>query len=152
MISEIGTNVICSTFKHHPTLLVLDLSLYKSTADMGSIPNNMGDNSVKYLCDLIENNTSLLYLNVAMNNISDEGINQLASSLEKNNTLLFFHYKQYGLETKQTTTQRIDEYLMRNKTNYEQTNNITVDSSWLRNLKHSKRVANIDSIYRNSMK
>jgi len=152
MMTEKGCKIICDTFMNHPFIQVLDMSLYKSTADMGEIPNNMSDLAVSSLCELIEQNQSLLYLNVSMNNISEDGINKLADSLEKNNNILFFYYKQYGININQQIIQKINFILNRNIQKYQQMHQVVVDTEFARTLKHSYRVKNIDSIYRNSMK
>lgn len=152
MMSEEGAKIIAETFANHPTLQVLDLSLYKSTADMGAIVNNLTDTSVPYLCQLIESNTSLLYLNISMNNINNEGISAIAQSLMLNDTLLFMPYKQYGVGIDQPIVHTIETKLQQNRTIYEELTGIKTDGDFARNLKHSHRIKNIDSIYRNNMK
>lgn len=53
MMSEVGMKYVTDAFKNHQTLRVLDLSLYKSTADLGLIPNNISNAGVKYICGTI---------------------------------------------------------------------------------------------------
>lgn len=152
MISEVGMKAVCEAFKNHSTLKVLDLSLYKSTADMGMIPNNISNDGYKSICELIETNRSILYFNIAMNNIDSEHINKIAESLESNDKIIYFFYKQYGQEIKQEVITKINSILERNGNKFELETKIVPNNEYQRILKHSNKVKNIDSIYRNSMK
>jgi Ran GTPase-activating protein (RanGAP) involved in mRNA processing and transport len=148
-ISERGMQYITDAFKNHTKLKVLDVSLYKSTANMGSVPNNIGDNGVPAICELIENNKSIRYFNISMNNISNDGINRISDALEMNTSIWYFHYSQYGNEISQSVIQKINNILERNRSLEP---NITFSNEHIRILKHSNKIVNIDSIYRNSMK
>jgi Ran GTPase-activating protein (RanGAP) involved in mRNA processing and transport len=152
MMSEVGMKYVTEAFKNHPTLRVLDLSLYKSTADMGMIPNNISNDGTKYICELIESNKSIRYLNIGMNNIDSEHIEKIVDSLEKNFTILYFHYKQYGQEIKQQVVQKIEQIIKRNRDVYKKETGIDCSNEHHRLMKHSRKVLNIDSIYRNNMK
>jgi len=148
-VSEKGMQYITDAFKNHNTLKVLDVSLYKSTADMGAVSNNIGDGGVPAICELIENNKSIRYLNISMNNISNEGIMRISDSLEMNTSIWYFQYMQYGNEVQQVIIQKINDILERNRALEP---SITFGTEHMRMLKHSKKIVNIDSIYRNSMK
>lgn len=148
-ISEKGMQYITDAFKNHNTLKVLDVSLYKSTADMGAVSNNIGDGGVPAICELIENNKSIRYLNIAMNNISNDGIVRISDSLEMNTSIWYFNYSQYGNEVEHAIVQKINDILERNRALEP---SITFGAEHMRMLKHSKKIVNIDSIYRNSMK
>lgn len=152
MISEVGMKEVTECFKNHPNLKVLDLSLYKSTADMGMIPNNISNSGTQYICELIEYNKSIQYLNISMNNIDSEHIDKISESLEKNTNILYFYYKQYGQEIKQEVIQKINKILDRNRLIYKEHTGIEITEENVRIIKHSNKVKNIDSIYRNSMK
>jgi len=148
-ISDKGMQYITDAFKNHNMLQVLDVSLYKSTADMGTVSNNIGDDGVPAICELIENNKSIRYLNIAMNNISNDGITRISDALEMNTSIWYFHYSQYGNEVMQTIVQKINDILERNRALEP---SINFGTEHMRMLKHSKKIINIDSIYRNSMK
>jgi Ran GTPase-activating protein (RanGAP) involved in mRNA processing and transport len=151
MISEIGMKAITEAFKDHKFLKVLDLSLYKSTADMGMIPNNISNDGYKSICDLIETNQSMLYFNISMNNIDSEHMSKIADALESNDKIIYFYYKQYGQEIKQEVITKINTILLRNCKKFESETGITPNNEYQRMLKHSYKVKNIDSIYRNSI-
>ncbi len=146
-MSNVGMGYVSSNLKDSPSLKVLDLSLYKATADMGTLPNNISNDGVQKVCEFIES-TNVEYLNISMNNIDSEHMELIAHSLERNKSIKYFHYKQYGQEIKQNVVELIDKYIDRNRSysGGEYTNET------LRLLKHSEKVLNIDSIYRNSMK
>ena len=152
MMSEVGMKSVAQYLKDHTYLTVLDLSLYKSTADMGMIPNNISNDGTKYLCELIEGQNNIKYLNIGMNNIDSEHIAKITDSLEKNKNIIYFHYKQYGQEIKQDVIMQIDAILEKNRKSYTETTGIIPSDEHMRCLKHSNKVKNIDSIYRNSMK
>lgn len=149
MITEVGMKSVCEAFKNHKNIMVLDLSLYKSTADMGTVPNNISNEGVDYICKLIEENKSLRYLNISMNNISAESMEKITTSLESNTKIWYFYYTQYGIEIPQKTVTKINKIIDRNRSLNP---DIKFDDEHLRTLKHSKKINNIDSIYRNNMK
>jgi len=152
MMSEVGMKYVTDAFKNHQNLRILDLSLYKSTADMGMIPNNISNVGVKYICELIETNKSIRYLNISMNNIDSNHIGLIADSLEKNNTIVYFYYKQYDQEIKQELIQKIDKIIDSNRNKYIKETGIECTNENQRLMKHSRKIVNIDSIYRNNMK
>lgn len=150
-ITENGTKSLCSALVNSTSLKVFDLGLYKSTADLGELPNNIGDVGVNYIVDFIKNNKSVEVLNILHNNISSEGIDKLADALETNSTICWVYYAQYGIEIKQNT-----QLLIKNKMteNIHKKYNTTVDdycNNKLRFVKGSEKLKNIDSIYRNKM-
>ena len=152
MISEIGMKAVYDAFKNHPNLKVLDLSLYKSTADMGMIPNNISNEGYKYICDLLEEQNNIRYFNISMNNIDNTHMDQITNSLEKNNKIIYFFYKQYGQNIEQNVIQKIDKILERNRNLYKEQTGSEAYDEHMRLMKHSRKIKNIDSIYRNSMK
>lgn len=150
-ISEIGTKAICDVFVNSDTLKVFDLGLYKSTADLGELPNNIGDKGLEYIIEFIKNNKSVEVLNIIHNDISSEGIDRLADALLLNDTICWIYYAQYGIEIKQETHLTIKNKMAQN---INQHYNTTIDdycNNILRFVKGSKKLKNIDSVYRNRM-
>ncbi len=152
MISEIGMKAVSDAFKDHKNLKLLDLSLYKSTADMGMIPNNISNEGYEYICELLEGQNNIRYLNISMNNIDNTHIEKIITSLEKNNKVIYFFYKQYGQNIEQNVIQKIDKIIERNRDLYKEQTGFDATDEHMRFMKHSTKVKNIDSIYRNSMK
>lgn len=149
LISEDGMAYIAHYFQNHPTLENLGLGLYKATADMGTAVNNISDAGVPAICELITK-TNLRRLDISMNNISSDGMALVAASLEKNTTLWYLNYKQYGHEIAQTTVQKINELLARNRAMHHP--QVEFGKEHERRLIHGDDIWTIDSIYRNSMK
>jgi Ran GTPase-activating protein (RanGAP) involved in mRNA processing and transport len=152
MMSEVGMKAVSENLKDHAHIRVLDLSLYKSTADMGLVPNNISNEGYQYICDLIEGKNNIRYLNIGMNNINSEHIKKIVESLEKNTNIIYFFYKQYGQEIEQQVNINIQNILKRNRELYTQETGIIISDEHMRCMKHSKKIKNIDSVYRNSMK
>jgi Ran GTPase-activating protein (RanGAP) involved in mRNA processing and transport len=152
MMSEIGMKYVSDNLKNHHSLKVLDLSLYKSTADMGLVPNNISNDGYKYICDMIEGDNNIRYLNIGMNNIDSAHMDKIVTSLEKNKKIIYFFYKQYGQEITQETVTKINDILDMNRAIYKIGYNFDASDEHMRCMKHSNKVKNIDSIYRNNMK
>lgn len=144
-LSEKSINSIVESFSNHNNLIVLDLGLYKSTADMGMITNNIGDEGINILTKLIENNKSIKYLSIAMNGLTSKGIELLANSVDKSDTLMYIDFSQYGIEMPQKLYTKIKSKVKLNRLNSNYNKS-------LRNLKHGENIHWIDSIYRNNMK
>lgn len=150
-LSEVGAKVLCDVFVNSTTLKVFDLGLYKSTADLGELPNNISDKGVEYLVEFIKNNKSVKVLNLLHNNISSEGVDKLANALLLNDTICWIYYEQYGMEIKQETKLIIRNRMAQNIMRHY---GMTIDefcNNKLRYIKGSKKLKNIDSVYRNRM-
>lgn len=144
-LTEVSMQAIVNAFTYHPSLIVFDLGMYKSTSDMGLITNNIGDEGMRILSELIEKNTTLKYLSVTMNGLSKEGITLLAQAIDKNSSLIHIDFEQYGLNMPLDLYVQIKTKVEQNRENQ----NITTP---IRYLKHSHKITTIDSIYRNTMK
>lgn len=146
MITGIGMKAIYNAFKDHPTLRMLDVGMYKSTADMEMVTNRVSDEGAKYIADLIKENKVLEYISILHNDISNEGIKLISEALQKNNTLLFLDFKQYFVGIDQPIHKSIMDKLKQNR---ESRNIGGVEKEYQRYLKHTKEIVKIDSIYRN---
>lgn len=144
-LTEASMRSIVDAFTFHPNLLVFDLGLYKSTSDMGLIPNNIGDEGMKILSEMISKNTTLKYFSIAMNGLTREGITMLYNAITNNSTLAYIDFSQYGINMPLDLYSKIKEKVEQNKNNQ----NFTVP---IRYLKHGHKIVTIDSIYRNNMK
>lgn len=151
-ISHVASDFVLQSFANHQKLMLLDLGLYKSTADMGELPNNIGDDGVDEICAFLEKNNSVKVMSIEHNGISAGGIDRIAQSLEKNDTMLYLYAKQYGICLHQSISGKMKGQLEKN---IAQNLGVTFSefmNEKLRILKHGKRVNHIDSIYRNSAK
>lgn len=151
-MTDVGAKVLCESLVQHKKLRVLDLGLYKSTSDLGELPNNIGDVGMEYINNFIENNNSVEVLSILHNNISLDKIEDMANSLQKNNKLKYIYYVQYGLHIPQETDDKIRAKLSDNiNKEYGLTYGDFIAHK-LRLIRLSKRIKNIDSLYRNSSK
>jgi Ran GTPase-activating protein (RanGAP) involved in mRNA processing and transport len=147
-MSSVGAYKVYQTFKNHPTLKILGLGCYKSTADMGEISNKIGDEGAVYIAQLIQENKTLQYIDIIQNGITNAGICVLTQALHKNDTLLYLHCSQYGLKMEQKYITEINKKLEENR---EKSGLDTKQVMFERFIKHSLDIRNIDSIYRNNM-
>lgn len=141
-ISSNGAKIVFDNLKGHPNLFLLDLGLYKSTFDMGELPNNIGDEGVPHIIEYLNNNPTIKIFSIEQNNISKSGMDMIANSISDNTTLLKFSHKQYDSEGPFYSKQ-IKDIIDANcaANNYPD----------LRFITHTKKVRHIDSIYRNNM-
>lgn len=81
MLTSETARAIYFAFKDHPNLEVLDLGKYKSTTDMGEIPNILRDEGAFWIAKLIRENESLRYVNMSYNGLTDVGVRYLIDAL-----------------------------------------------------------------------
>lgn len=150
-ITAKGAKILFELLKNHKNLICLDLGLYKSTSDLQELPNNLGDESCEYISEFIKTNKSCKVLSILHNNISINGLKIINQALEQNDSLLYIYFEQYGLQIPIEIKTSIVEKLKKNIFN---SLNIDLNEFLLKHLrfiKHSKKIKNIDSIYRNKM-
>lgn len=150
-ISSFGAKVVFDTLKHHPNLIMLDLGFYKSTSDMGELPNNISDEGAEYAAQFIRENKTVKIFSILQNNISLDGLKKIYDAFQENNTMLYIYDAQYGLEVPQDVHRKFKDKMEENiKANLGMTYQEFI-SDKMRDMKHSKKIRNIDSIYRNKM-
>ena len=150
MLSGISMEAIYHSFKDHKNLIVLDLGMYKSTADMGEITNRIGLTGSMWIGKFIAENKSIEYLSILHNDIPEEGINNIAEALTVNDTIVSLDFKQYFTGIHKDIHQKIMDKL---KFNYQLKGISEAEiGTYVRELKHTPDIVNIDSIYRNNDK
>lgn len=150
-LSDVSTKVLCDTFVNSSTLKVFDLGLYKSTADLGELPNNIGDKGAEYVAEFIKNNKSVEFISVLHNDISAEGVKLLSLALEMNDNICFIMYEQYGVDIPQEVRVSIKDKLSQNILRKYNMSLGDFCNDKLRYIKGSSKLKNIDSVYRNRM-
>ena len=150
-LTDVSVGILCNTLVNSKTLKVLDLGLYKATADIGELPNNLMNIGAEYIANFIRNNKSVEVLSVLHNNIGIEGIKLLEQALLTNDNISWLYYEQYGLDIPQTIRMSFKNKFGQNiKKKY----NMSIEdfcNHKLKYIKGSKKLKNIDSIYRNRM-
>lgn len=128
------------------SLLYLDLGMYKSTPDMGELPNyfsGCGD----LLAQLIERPSNLVGLDISSSHLKEDDIKQIAVATTCNPKLLCLHVRQYGLRS--AWIKKVGDLIHWNMDRKGVTKE-NVDREF-RFSRHFASVRWIDSIYRNRM-
>lgn len=146
-IGNDGAKIVLECFKNHPNLKLLDLGYYKSTFDMGELPNNINNECIPIISDFIKNNKSVQIFSIMNNNINK--FEDITDALEENDSILQFYYSQHMYKAHKSIKDRIKSKLDENiiKLGYD-INNI---KKVVRKIKHGDKIEYIDSIYRNNM-
>lgn len=151
-LSDVGVKALCDVLVDSRTLKVFDVGIYKSTSDLGELPNNIGDKGARYVAEFMRKNKTVQIVSVLHNNISEDGIRIMAEALQESDSIVWFYYEQYGVNISQPIRQLINKKLEENiRKNYGMTIGEFCDTK-LKFVKGSKKLKNIDSIYRNKMK
>jgi hypothetical protein len=153
--NRIGANTakyVLDKLMNHPNLIFIGLGCYKSTGDLGELPNNLLDEGAAHVAEFIRNNKTVKVLEVDENGFTNTGIDLLNDAIKENDTLLQLRFAQFKLripiEVRNEVTAKLDENCM----NYMGiTNAVFIKDMHCRFLKHTPDVVNIDSIYRNKM-
>jgi Ran GTPase-activating protein (RanGAP) involved in mRNA processing and transport len=146
--SEKAMEYIYDAFKSHPNLTVLSLGPYKSTVDMQEITNCVSDLGSEYIAKLIEENKVLEYFDITHNGITEIGISKIVEAFQSNDSIIQLPISQYGLVLPQKLVIKLKSKLVENR----KIKNIINIEKYVRFLKHSETIVNIDSIYRNNSK
>lgn len=132
------------------SLQSLDIGYYKSTADMGELPNSFGENGARLIAKCIMANTPLRNLSISNTHIQD--IEIIADAMKHNTNLFALNCMQGGHVTPEDAYENINEYTHRNFAKYKSDHPEVKDDDvrdFLRKLKHGDNIWVIDSIYRN---
>lgn len=141
--SKLG-EMIYNTLSDHKNLIMLNLGVYKSTADMGELNNELSTEGAFYMSKFIIKNKSVKSLNLSYTNIPEIGMQKIAHALTQNNIILYLLYTQ-GSSISNEITKKINNKLKQN-------NQGKHPDDISRFVNHSKTVQLIDSIYRNNPK
>jgi hypothetical protein len=134
-------------------LTTLDCGHYKATYDIGELPNNFGNESTPYIKKFLEYNKSVQYFSILNNYIDLEYLYQIVASLERNNNICMFVYGQSHLQvsTDKILNEKIKKIMDNNSIRLYGCGAEEFRKNYARQLKHTKLVFNIDSVYRNNM-
>jgi len=146
-----GLKAVLEAVKDHPDLVFLDFGLYKSTSDMKELPNYLGDEGATILAEFIKTNRTVQIMSIQDANVSPEGLSRIIEAVEQNDTLRFIYAGQYGYCTPKPLLARLWAHLDKNCLKHEGMDVLTYRKDRLRLVKHTERVKDIDSIYRNNM-
>lgn len=147
-ITHIGANVLFEKLEKSVSLISLSLGFPKATFAVGEVPNLVNDQGADQIAKFIQNNKSVKFLNFSNNNMTNSGIKIISEAMQYNDTLLDMKYDHFRVKLDAEIVNTIQNKLrtnIKNSLNMEQKD---MYKKYLRFVKHTKKVANIDSIYR----
>lgn len=150
-LSDVSIKVLCETLVDHKNLIIFDLGLYKSTSDLGELPNNFGDKGAEYIAEFIKKNKSVEVVSVLHADITLDGIHKINEAVQQSDNLVYLYYEQYGLHIPQEIKDAIKTKLETNIQNKYQMSYVDFCNNKLRYIRGSYKLKNIDSVYRNRM-
>jgi len=133
------------------SLPFLGLGLYKSTSDMGELPNYFDRDGVDLLTDFLLTNHNVSMLDIKDTNLRPDGWPGLVEALEQNPNLVDLRFTQFGLTLPREIHERIERLLRRNVQDRFGMSLERFRRKKVRFLKQPAQVRHIDSIYRNAM-
>lgn len=156
-ITEKTAEHLCKSFVDHPKLMILDVGMYKSTLDLGEVPNSIKDEGLEWIAKLVEDSKSLKTINVAFNDLTQTGVDRLVSALKKNKKMIVCIYSEFYKKFDQDQLKDVQEMIAKNIESHCVEKGLPVPKTtlevkqFIQRIKHGKRIQNIDSIYRNRM-
>ena len=150
-ITANGAKALCDSMISHEKLVLFDLGMYKSTGDMGELPNNLMDEGAEHISEFIRNNKHVKVLDISQNGITEEGMNKIINAMQENTTLCYIYYDQYGSYLSPSVKKNIKACMEKNIQIQYGITYAEFHTSKLRFLKHTEDILKIDSIYRNKM-
>lgn len=146
-----GLKAVLSAAETLPALRHLGLGFYKSTTDLGELPNYFDGEGADVIADFLRSNRSLQVLDLNDVNLREDGVDVILDALEENPTLLYLYPYQYGQSFHAQRSERLERCLTRNVQAVLGMDLKTFRGDPLRFIKHTEDVRHIDSIYRNRM-
>ena len=150
-IQNEGLEAILRSVRGLPNLSYLGLGLYKSTSDLGELPNYFDGNGAELLAEFIQSNPAVKALDLKDINLRSSGWVNVVEALEQNSNLLDLKCSQLGFKMTREILTRIHEELRRNVAVNLGMSLEEFRGEPLRFLKHTDQIRFIDSIYRNNM-
>jgi NLR family CARD domain-containing protein 3 len=150
-ITHIGAKHVFDTYVNDPNLIMLDLGYYKSTLDLGEMPNNLGSEGADLAAAFLRQNKSVQYFSIMNNYLTVEDLDKICDAVEENDVILMVAETQYGVKTRLDALIKLKTKL---SSNIQNTFQMTYDEfikNPIRFLKHTEDVQFIDSDYRNKM-
>jgi Ran GTPase-activating protein (RanGAP) involved in mRNA processing and transport len=148
-IQNSGLAVLLEKMNTLPQLIYLGIGLYKSTSDLGELPNYFDGEGAEIIANAIKTNQTLQVMDIKDVNLRDGGLNAIAEALEHNTTLLDLSYAQFQYSIPEQIATKISNYLARNLQKQLGMEIAEFRRTRLREIKHTNQIGFIDSIYRN---
>jgi hypothetical protein len=135
---------ILDTLSNNKSILYLDIGFYKSTLDMGELPNNLStenlSKNVDSIVNFIRTNDTVKVFSILNTGLNEDNIGRIIESYDKNNNIIQFYYEQFNYD--------LGKYKKIAKDISSRNNTLNEDAKFI---KHGKLINFIDSNYRNKM-
>ena len=148
-IQNSGLAVLLEQINTLPQLIYLGIGLYKSTSDLGELPNYFDGEGAEIIADFLQTNKTVQAMDIKDVNIRDGGFVAIADALEQNTTLLDLSYAQFQHTIPKVVAAKITDCLTRNLKKQLGIELSEFRRTRLREIKHTNQISFIDSIYRN---
>lgn len=130
------------------TIVYLDLGFYKSTLDLGELPNNFSienkEANINSIINFITHNKTVKIFSFLNTGLSEEAVEKISHSVLYNDSILLYYYEQYNTPLNRDIINRF-----RMTREMKRKYHITNDD--IREIKHGSLIRFIDSNYRNNM-
>jgi len=133
------------------SLQFLGLGLYKSTSDMGELPNYFDGEGFDLLTNFVRTQHNVSVLDLKDTNLRPDGWQAFVDALQQNPRIVHLAFTQFGLTLPREIHEQISQVLRRNVAARFGLTLEAFRNDELRYLKQPEHVRNIDSIYRNAM-
>lgn len=150
-IQQTGLQAVLQAAQGLPYLSYLGLGYYKSTADLGELPNYFDGNGAELLANFIAKNSTLTALDICDVNLRPDAWELIADAMKQNTSLYDLKCSQLGFKVPKEILHRIHSILDRNVQAGLGITYQEFKGEPLRFLKHTDQIRHIDSIYRNNM-
>jgi len=150
-LTDVGVKALCDALVNHQNLIVFDLGLYKSTSDLGELPNNFGDKGAEHIAEFIKKNKSVEVVSILHSDVTLDGLHKINTALQQSDNLMYVYYEQYGLFIPQELRDTLKTKMELNIQKKYNMNYQDFCNQKLRYIRGSNKLKNIDSVYRNRM-
>lgn len=150
-LGDVSVKALCDALIDHQELRIFDLGLYKSTSDLGELPNNFGDKGAEIIAEFIKNHKTIEVVSILHADVTMDGINKIHDAIQQNNSIVYLYYEQYGIHIPQEVKDSIKSKLETNIKNKYNMSYGDFCNNKLRYLRGSYKLKHIDSVYRNRM-
>lgn len=147
-IQNAGLKAVLNSAQTLPKLAYLGVGFYKSTTDLGELPNYFDGEGADLIADFIRFNRSVRVLDLKDVNLREDGMEPIVEAVEANPQILTISCSQLGRSPEPKSRQRLLAALRRN---LEFQGSDEPVKTQIRHIKHTKSIQHIDSIYRNAM-
>lgn len=142
-----GIKALCEVFENHPKLFMFYCGMHKATKDVNELCNRIGNDGLLHIINLIKKNPRIQLLNISHNDIDEKGLEILSEDIGQ---VVNIDYEQYGIKPSQEVRSKINLQTNKNCLKYFNSDYNECLKNHFRIMKHTEKIKNIDSNYRNN--